>query len=218
MSCAGSETAAPVRAEPPPTSSPEPSLSDDQSDASAPLAAPTAQPTPPTAQPAPATPQPEPTTQPTAEPAAVSPRPAPTAPAPTAPAPVGPSAQTVVLQEANPRVTGVVYPRPDYDGNPWSQWGQGVVLPDGRVISAIGDHLGRGGNSFIFVFDPATGVMTRVADVADSLNHPAESWGFGKVHGQMVLGEDGDVYFSTYWGHVGALSSTTPIRATCSSA
>jgi len=34
---------------------------------------------------------------------------APTAPAPTAPAPVGPSAQTVVLQEANPRVTGVVY-------------------------------------------------------------------------------------------------------------
>ena len=123
MSCAGSETAAPVRAEPPPTSSPEPSLSDDQSDASAPLAAPTAQPTPPTAQPAPATPQPEPTTQPTAEPAAVSPRPAPTAPAPTAPAPVGPSAQTVVLQEANPRVTGVVYPRPDYDGDPWSQWG-----------------------------------------------------------------------------------------------
>ena len=181
MSCAGSETAAPVRAEPPPTSSPEPSLSDDQSDASAPLAAPTA-------------------------------------PAPTAPAPVGPSAQTVVLQEANPRVTGVVYPRPDYDGDPWSQWGQGVVLPDGRVISAIGDHLGRGGNSFIFVFDPATGVMTRVADVADSLSHPAESWGFGKVHGQMVLGEDGDVYFSTYWGHVGALSSTTPIRATCSSA
>jgi len=113
-------------------------------------------------------------------------------------------------------VTGVVYPRPDYDGDPWSQWGQGVVLPDGRVISAIGDHLGRGGNSFIFVFDPATGVMTRVADVADSLSHPAESWGFGKVHGQMVLGEDGDVYFSTYWGHVGALSSTTPIRATCS--
>ena len=199
MSCAGAETAAPDRAEPPPTSSPEPSSSDDQSDTFAPLAAPTPQPTP-TAQPAPTIPEPEPTTRATAEPAVVAPGPTPTAPAPTAPAHSGPSAQTVVLQEANPRVTGVVYPRPDYDGNPWSQWGQGVVLPDGRVISAIGDHLGRGGNSFIFVFDPATGVMTRVADVADSLSHPAESWGFGKVHGQMVLGEDGDVYFSTYWG------------------
>ena len=132
MSCAGAETAAPDRAEPPPTSSPSAaSRSDDQSDTSEPLAAPTPQPTP-TAPPAPATPRPEPTPRATAEPAVVAPRPTPTASAPS-----GPSAQTVVLQEANPRVTGVVYPRPDYDGNPWSQWGQGVVLPDGRVISAV---------------------------------------------------------------------------------
>ncbi len=120
---------------------------------------------------------------------------------PVAGAPLeGPSATAVVLQESGPRITAVVYPRPDYEGNPWTQWGQGVVLPDGRVVSAIGDHLGRGGNSYVFVFDPATGVITRIADVASALDHPAESWGFGKIHGQMVLADDGDVYFATYWG------------------
>ena len=40
-----------------------------------------------------------------------------------------------------------IYPHPDYEGNPWSQWGQGIVAPTGRYYSAIGDHLGADGNS-----------------------------------------------------------------------
>ena len=35
-------------------------------------------------------------------------------------------------------------------GEPWSQWGQGVVLDDGRFISAVGDHRGRDGNAYVY--------------------------------------------------------------------
>ena len=45
------------------------------------------------------------------------------------------SATTVVLSEGDgqtPRVEAVRYPHPGYEGNPWSQWGQGLVLDDGR--------------------------------------------------------------------------------------
>ena len=76
----------------------------------------------------------------------------------------GPSEEMVTLQD-DPFVGAVRYPRPEYEGNPWSQWGQGIILPDGRVLSTIGDHLGADGNSYLFVFDPDTGVMTRFADV-----------------------------------------------------
>lgn len=146
---------------------------------------------------------PEAATTPTANPTAVetaAPTPDPTPTSEAIPGPAGPSARSVVLQEANPRVTAVIYPRPDYEGNPWSQWGQGVVLEDGRVFSAIGDHHGRGGNSFVYVFDPRTETITQVADVAGALGHPADSWGFGKIHGQMIAADSGDIYFATYWG------------------
>ena len=36
-------------------------------------------------------------------------------------------------EEDGVRVEAAVYPRPDYEGD-LSQWGQGVVLPDGRFV------------------------------------------------------------------------------------
>lgn len=133
----------------------------------------------------------------TATPAATQTAPATAAPRPLAPPDPG---RSVVLQDANPRVTAVVYPLPDHPGEPWSQWGQAVVLADGRVVSAVGDHLGRGGNSYLYVYDPESGELQLIGDVRSALDHPADSWGFGKIHGQMVLGDDGNVYFATYWG------------------
>ena len=53
------------------------------------------------------------------------------------------TATAVTLQEPGPDRAGVeavVYPRPDYEGRPWSQWGQGFALEDGRFLSAIGDN------------------------------------------------------------------------------
>jgi hypothetical protein len=117
--------------------------------------------------------------------------------------PEGPSATTETLSEGGdgePRVDAVVYPRPDYEGDPWSQWGQGIVLPDGRFLSAIGDHLGEDGNSYLYAYDPATSTLTQFADAQSILGHDEGDWGYGKIHAQMTAGRCGDVYVTTYWG------------------
>lgn len=123
--------------------------------------------------------------------------------------PEGPSADVTVLAEGGngaPRVEGVVYPRPEYPGRLWSQWGQGLVLSDGRFLSAIGDHQGVDGNSFLFVHDPQTGRLTRFADVLSHLDHDAGSFGYGKIHAQMVEVACDQVVFATYWGTRDGLS------------
>lgn len=113
------------------------------------------------------------------------------------------TAQAETVQEGGNGVTGVAlvrYPRPDYEGKPWSQWGQGVVAGDGMFYSAIGDHQGADGNSFIYEYDPATMTLTQIVDVLATVPHHPGAWGFGKIHSQMVLGSCGEIYVSTYWG------------------
>ncbi len=107
------------------------------------------------------------------------------------------------LQERGPARAGVeavVYPHPDYAGKLWSQWGQGIALPDGRLLSAIGDHLGADGNSYLYDYDPATKLLTQIGDALSSIDHVPGDWGFGKVHAPMVAGPCGEVYVATYWG------------------
>jgi hypothetical protein len=116
---------------------------------------------------------------------------------------VGPPVQTTILQaggEGQPTVEAAIYPHPDYEGEPWSQWGQGLVLPDGRFVSAIGDHRGRDGNSYLYEYSPDSHTLTLIGDVLSFTGHEPGAWGYGKIHGQMVAGPCGEVYFSTYWG------------------
>ncbi len=94
----------------------------------------------------------------------------------------------------------VEYPLPGYEGKPWSQWGQGAVMADGRFISAVGDHHGFDGNSFFYAYDPTTSTITRFADVLSLVDHEDGEFGYGKVHAQMVAGTCGEVYAHTYWG------------------
>lgn len=114
----------------------------------------------------------------------------------------GPAEELVTLSDGGdgPRVRAAVYSRPDYEGNPWSQWGQGVVLEDGRFLSAIGDHQGRDGNSYLYVYDPAEQRLVRIGDVASLAGHDEGDWGYGKVHAPMVAGPCGEVYVASYWG------------------
>ncbi len=101
--------------------------------------------------------------------------------------------------QAEPVVTVMRYPRPDGPGDPWSHWGQGLVLDDGRFLSAMGNHLGEDGASFLFSYDPDTEELTRAADLAAVIGGNP-SWGYGKVHGQIVAGSEGEAYLATYWG------------------
>lgn len=133
-------------------------------------------------------------------PAATSPpaRPCPTVqPTP----PTGPSAEAVTADRPSSdlRVDVVRYPRPRTPGAPWSHWGQGMVTPDGRFFSAIGNHLGEDGNSFLFVYDPESSRLTRFSDVRSQVEGNP-SWGYGKIHGQIVAIDCEQAVFSTYWG------------------
>jgi hypothetical protein len=134
--------------------------------------------------------------------------------APRAETPAGPSAKAVVVQQADdadPRIEMVRYPRPSSTGSPWSQWGQGLVLADGRFVSAIGNHLGKDGNSFLFVYDPESHAITRFADVRSELGDDRD-WGYGKIHGQIVAGPCREAYFTTYWGTRTGLAFTKRYR------
>jgi hypothetical protein len=99
-----------------------------------------------------------------------------------------------------PRVEALVYPHPDHPGNPWSQWGQGLVLEDGRFLSAVGDHLGADGNAYLYEYSPDSGELTQLTDILSLTEHDPGAWGYGKVHAQMVPGPCGEVYVGTYWG------------------
>ena len=115
--------------------------------------------------------------------------------------PDGPSAEAATFDIDGVQVDLAVYPRPDYEGKPWSDWGQGIILPDGRYLSAMGDHLGQDGNSYLFVFDPESNRLTRFADAQSLVGHEAGSWGYGKIHAQMVQPSCDSIVFGTYWGN-----------------
>lgn len=113
----------------------------------------------------------------------------------------GPSvAMREIGSDGDVRVEAAVYPRRKYGGNPWTHWGQGIVLPDGRYLSAIGDHLGPDGNAYLFVYDPKSGELTELTDVLSLVDHDKGDWGYGKVHAQMVAGPCDEIYVATYWG------------------
>ena len=99
-----------------------------------------------------------------------------------------------------PTVDFVPYPLAHLNGNPWSQWGAGLVASDGKFYTAIGDHLGKDGNSYVYEYDPITKKLKCIGDAADATRHVSGSWGHGKIHSQINEGKDGYIYMTTYWG------------------
>ena len=95
----------------------------------------------------------------------------------------------------------VAHPLPPHEGKPWSHWGEGLVASNGRYYTAIGDHRGADGNSYLYEYDPTTRTLRAVGDVLAAYDdHRKGEWGYGKVHGQISEGDCGRLYFPTYWG------------------
>jgi len=111
----------------------------------------------------------------------------------------------VTVAKVAPKVDVMLYPGQNYDGNPWSVWGDGVVH-QGHYWSAIGDHLAPAGNAFVYRFDPASGELTRRVDLRAVLQRPKGWYTPGKIHSNLGFGKDGWLYFST---HRGSTRTTT---------
>lgn len=112
----------------------------------------------------------------------------------------------VVVAKTPPQVEFRYYPGQDYEGRPWSVWGDGLVNGD-VYYSAIGDHLAPEGNAYVYRFDAESGAFDRIVDVRDTLDLPEGHYTPGKIHSRLTIGRDGCLYFST---HRGSTRVTTP--------
>ena len=103
-------------------------------------------------------------------------------------------------KEGDLNIYAAEYPLPGPTEGLWTQWGQGIALGDGRHLSAVGDHLGAGGNSWFYIYDDANRSLTRIFDVLSIVPHEEGAGGYGKIHAQMVVDECGSIWAATYWG------------------
>lgn len=81
----------------------------------------------------------------------------------------------------------------------WSSWGDGCFATNGKYYTAIGDHRGKGGNSYVYEYDPRNRTLRKIVDVAQALKLKAGEYGHGKIHAP-ILEHNGALYFATYWG------------------
>ncbi len=100
-----------------------------------------------------------------------------------------------------PRVEAILFtglPQSE-KGTLWSSWGNGLFASNKKYYTAIGDHRGYDGNSHVYEYNPSTGSLTKIVDVAQSIGQQKEDYGHGKIHAQIHEYKK-RLYFATYWG------------------
>jgi hypothetical protein len=111
------------------------------------------------------------------------------------------------------RIDWTAFPLPYSNAKVWSIWGKGVLAQNGRYYSAVGDggsagdESGHDGNTFLYEYDPATGVVRAVGDVQSAFGmHVAGENGYGKIQGDISEGPCGLLYMHSYWGSPSGLT------------
>ncbi|MBN1420912.1 MAG: hypothetical protein JXP34_19230 [Planctomycetes bacterium] len=105
----------------------------------------------------------------------------------------------VAIAESPPTIDFLYYPGQDYEGNPWSVWGDGLAV-SGTYYSSIGDHKAPGGNAFVHEYDSRTKELRAIVDLRELLDLPEGHYTPGKIHSRIDRGRDGWLYFSTHRG------------------
>ena len=105
----------------------------------------------------------------------------------------------VKIAKTPPRVDFAYFPGQDYEGKPWSNWGDSLAA-GGMYYASIGDHLAPAGNAFVYSYNPRTKSFRLLADVKKTLNLPEGHYVPGKIHSRLDLGSDGWLYYSTHRG------------------
>lgn len=105
----------------------------------------------------------------------------------------------VAIAKTPPTVDFMYFPGQDYEGKPWSNWGDSLAV-GGKYYASIGDHLAPQGNAFVYEYDPQTMKLRLLADVQKVLKMPEGHYVPGKIHGRLDMGSDGWLYYSTHRG------------------
>jgi hypothetical protein len=116
--------------------------------------------------------------------------------------PAGVTGKDFTVAKAAPVVDVCIVPGLDNSrkGTLWSSWGDGCVHSNGKYYTSMGDHLGIDATSHVYEYDPATKMMRRIIDVLQAIGHMLGLYGHGKIHSGIYEGDDGCLYFTTYWG------------------
>jgi hypothetical protein len=117
-------------------------------------------------------------------------------------------AKDTVIAQTPPTIDFLYFPKQDYEGKPWSNWGDSLAI-NGKYYASIGDHLAANakggvahgtGTAHVFEYDPVTKEFRHLVDVAKRLGLPPGHYTPGKIHGRLDMGRDGYLYFSTHRG------------------
>lgn len=122
--------------------------------------------------------------------------------------PLGELKPGVTVAKTPPQVDFLYFPGQNYEGTPWSNWGDGSFA-NGKYYSAIGDHMAIGskgdgshgtGTGFVFEYDPETRKLREVANTTKVLKLPPGHYTPGKIHSRVDMGSDGWLYYATHRG------------------
>lgn len=110
-----------------------------------------------------------------------------------------PTEFTIAIE--SPIVEMAQIPVPETPADPWSIWGYGLLHSNGKFYIPVGDHMGIDANSYLYEYDPQTKTIRQVADLQTGVKgFKKGDFGFGKIHGRLNEGADGQIYFANYWG------------------
>jgi hypothetical protein len=105
----------------------------------------------------------------------------------------------VQIATTPPTIDFLYFPGQEYEGKPWSNWGDSLAV-NGKYYASIGDHLAPAGNAFVFEYDPASKTFRKLLNLKKLLQLPAGHYAPGKIHSRLDLGNDGWLYCSTHRG------------------
>lgn len=105
----------------------------------------------------------------------------------------------VQIAKTPPTVDFLYFPGQNYEGKPWSNWGDSLAV-SGKYYASIGDHLAPAGNAFVYEYDPATRRFRELLNLKQLLQLPEGHYAPGKIHSRLDLGDDGWLYCSTHRG------------------
>jgi hypothetical protein len=104
-----------------------------------------------------------------------------------------------------PVIDFMYFPEQTYEGNPWSNWGDGLAVGTHRYYTTIGDHRAPAGTALVYAYDAGKRELRLLADTRTWLEAsgtvPAGTrYRPAKIHTRLDLGSDGWLYYATHRG------------------
>ena len=84
-------------------------------------------------------------------------------------------------------------------GGSWGGWGDVTKGPDGCFYFSISNHLSYNAESYIVRYDPKTKSQKLAVSLKDLIGWAPDEFGDGKIHADMDIGPDGDLWTLTYF-------------------